>query len=152
MDKFPADDDELFAPALAGVVDELPEEGDRPWHLGSQLYVGFFGGPLAAAAIAWLNAERLGVTQKGRLAIAAAGVAGLAAAVVAAVLVGGDSIRLFLAPTGLATAAVARPVQSKADRRYAFRHAKYDSLWGPGLAAVIGLGLLQALFLYVVRS
>jgi hypothetical protein len=152
MDGSNADDDELFAPALAGVVDELPEEGDRPWHLGSQLYVGFFGGPLAAAAIAWLNAERLGVTQKGRLAIAAAGVAGLAGAIVAAVLVGGDSIRLFLAPTGLAAAAAARPVQAKADRRYAFRHGKYDSLWGPGLAAVVGLGLLQGLLLYGVRS
>jgi hypothetical protein len=146
------DDDELFSPALEGVVDQLPEEGDRPWHLGSQLYVGFFGGPLAAAVIAWLNAELLGVTLKGRLAIAAAGVAGLAAAVVAAVIVGGDSIRLFLAPTGLATAAAARPFQSKADRRYAFRHGEYDSLWVPGLIAVIGLGLLQALLLYGVRS
>lgn len=150
-------DDDLFAPALAGVTGELAAAGSRPWRLGSQLYVGFFGGALAATAIAWLNAERLGLKPRDRWPIVAAGALGLVVTVAAAAIYGSSAtmtLRLFLNAGGIGTAAAQRRTQSAADRRYGFRHGEegYDSLWGPGFAAVIGLGLLELFILIGVAS
>jgi hypothetical protein len=152
-----SEDDELLRPALAGVEQALPVEGRRPWRLSSQLYVGFFGGAIAATVIAWMNATRLGLSQRDRLLIAGVGVVGLVAAAVAvAVTDPGDltGIRFALHVSGIATAAVQRPLQAKADRRYGFRHgdSAYDSLWVPGLVAVLVLGTAQNGLMYVLSQ
>jgi ABC-type enterobactin transport system permease subunit len=149
------DEDELLRPALAGVEHELPVPGRRPWRLSSQLYVGFFGGALATTVIAWLNATRLGLPQRDRLLIAGVGVLGLVAAAVAVLVIDPGSvqpIRLVLGVSGIATAALQSPLQKNADRRYGFRHGEgsYDSLWVPGLVAVLVLGTAQNAALYLL--
>ncbi len=150
------EDDELLRPALAGVEQALPVEGRRPWRLSSQLYVGFFGGAIAATVIAWMNATRLGLSQRDRLLIAGVGIVGLVAAGVAvAVTDPGDltGIRFALHLSGIATAAVQRPLQAKADRRYGFRRGDaYDSLWVPGLVAVLVLGTAQNGLMYLLSQ
>lgn len=147
----PMRDDDLFQPSLRGVQRKKPAEGERPWRLGSQFYVAFFGGPLAVAAIAWFNARRLGMPLSRTWMIPAAGVAGLVATIVAALVVDadlGDSQRLVGRIAAVATFGVLYLLQRAPDRAYhAFadgdEDTMYDSLWGPGLAATFGLGILQ---------
>ena len=157
----PADDpDDLFAPALAGRASARREQGERPWRLGSQFYVAFFGGILAGTAIAWINAGRLGVGATRRRLILAIGAAGLVATILAVVVDDPDAdassaVRL----TGRIVAVIAfaplYALQKSADRiysTYAGRDSEdddeYDSLWIPGLAAAVGLGLVQAAIVY----
>ena len=155
-----APNDDLFQPSLRGVRRKRLAEGERPWRLGSQFYVAFFGGPLAVAAIAWFNARRLGMPSARTWLIPAVGLAGLVATIVAALVVDadlGDSQRLVARIAAVATFGVLYLLQRAPDRVYhAFADGDdeehmYDSLWGPGLAATFGLGILQlgilALFL-----
>ena len=150
--------DDLFQPSLRGVARKPREEGNRPWRLGSQFYVAFFGGPLAVAAIAWFNAERLGMPSSARRWIPAIGLAGLVASVVAAVAIDtdlGGAQRLIVRIAGVAAFGLLYLLQRAPDRVYhAFNEgdedALYDSLWGPGLAATFGLGILQAIILAAV--
>jgi uncharacterized membrane protein YfcA len=146
-------DDGLFSPSLSDRVDA--PSGKRPWRLGSQFYVAFFGGPLAAAAIGVLNGRRLGIADGRLLAIAAAGVAALAVAVAAAAAFDSEDARprFFLVVAGVATYFVARQLQKAADDRH--RRGRpdeqvYDSLWGPGLAAVVVCGILSVVALSTV--
>jgi hypothetical protein len=62
-----ADLDKLLRPTLQ----DQRRTGARPWRVESQVYVGFFGGPLAIGAIAFLNSHRLGVPGNGRARISA---------------------------------------------------------------------------------
>ena len=65
--------DELFAPTLSQTArTELPP-GEKPWRLNSQFYVAFFGGPLAAGTIGYLNGKRLGVPGRSLIASAPRG-------------------------------------------------------------------------------
>lgn len=139
-------DDELFSPSLRDRVEVPP--GRRPWRLGSQFYVAFFGGPLAAAAIGVLNGRRLGIGDGGLLAIAAAGLVALGLALVlASSLDTGDARpRFIFVVAGVATYFVVRQLQKTADDRY--RRGRpdeqvYDSLWAPGLAAVLVCGIVS---------
>lgn len=150
------DRDELLTPSLTqSGRRELPP-GRRPWRLGSQFYVSFFGGPLAAAAVGFLNADRLELPRDRRAAIVAAGVAGFAAAV--ALLLAVDSEwtrpRFLLAATGVLAYAVAYRLQRTADRRYALGRSDdsaYDSLWRTGLAIVLVAGLASAALLVTLE-
>lgn len=139
-------DDDLFTPSLSDRAEVPP--GSRPWRLGSQFYVAFFGGPLAAAAIGVVNGRRLGIDLGRLVAIATAGLGALCLAVaVAASLDSEDaSPRWILVPAGVATYFVARQLQKAADDRY--RRGRpddqvYGSLWGPGLAAVFVCGIVS---------
>lgn len=140
-------DDDLYAPTL-GRVEPL-EEGERPWRLNSQLWVGFFGGALAVTAIALLNGRRLGL-ERGRLgAIAGIGLAALVGGLVvsAAFNLSGGLFRIDSRATGVVAYLGQSALQRVGNRHYQVYRARndedYDSLWGPGLAAVFGLGLLQ---------
>jgi hypothetical protein len=139
-------DDDLLTPTLEGVRRDALPEGDRPWRIGSQVYVGFFGGPLAVGAIAYVNGGRLAMEGPRRAVLLGVGLAGLLAALVAAIVVGEDSVRFVGRAAGLATAGALYWLMRPADRRYAMRRPEeYDSLLGPGFAAVVLLGVLELL-------
>ena len=145
----------LLEPALRGVSRSRRDEGDQPWRLGSQLYVGFFGGPLAVAAIAWINSDRLGMPARRRLLTLVVGLAAFLAMLVAAVATEqgiGGSQRLVLSLAGVASFGILFLLQRSPDRVYhAFAEGDedqmYDSLWGPGLAATLGFGFVQVAIL-----
>ena len=145
--------DDLLTPSLqeTGRVDALPR-GERPWRLSSQFYVAFFGGALAVAALAWVNAGRLRADDAVRKSIVAAGALGVVVSVVASYLLygndAGSSARFGYRIVGVGLSLVLFKLQKSADRVYSFRtHAPedelYDSMVRPGLLAVIVGGLLQ---------
>lgn len=146
--------DELFTPSLTQTSRRLLDEGERPWRLGSQFYVAFFGGPLGAATVGWLNGGRLQLPPARRVAIAAAGLAAFALAAVLVRVVDSEwaSPRFVLSATGLLAYAVSRWLQHAADRRYGIgEEDPYDSLWGPGLAIVLVCGFASAAALLVLE-
>jgi hypothetical protein len=126
---------DLFEPALTG----YRRPPYRPWRLQSQVYVAFFGGPLAIGAIAVGNAFKLGMARSAELAIAAAALLAEATLVLLVALadVGGFSFGVI---AGLAAYGPAYLLQRSPDRVYLF-HSRddepYDGLLGPGLLAVI---------------
>lgn len=152
-----SDSDDLFSPTLQ----DRPAAMDRdklPWRLASQFWVAFFGGVLAVTAIAYLNAKRLGVGRERLHMIIIGGV-------VAFVVLMGFSVFYLVysyvpeersRSISQVTRVVARVaavllflvqyrIQTPADRAYqTFGKGEYASLWKPGLAAVFGLGILQA--------
>jgi len=145
--------EDLFEPSLQEElrVRELGE-GERPWRLGSQFYVAFFGGALAVTAIAWLNARRLGApreTQRWILVLGAIGV--LASVAVSWMIFGRDlgrSLRIAYRVVAVLLAGALYKLQQRPDRVYAFRtpgdgDEQYDSLWGPGLVAAFVGGVVQ---------
>lgn len=141
-------DDELFSPSLTQTQRRELAAGERPWRLGSQFYVAFFGGPLAAGAIGFLNGRRLGLTRERLWALPALGIAGFLACLAATAAFieadSGNSPRLVVAATGIATYVSARQLQKDADRRYGISRNEgeaYDSLWIPGLVAVLVFGI-----------
>jgi len=145
--------EDLFAPSLQDVPRlGPPAEGERPWRLGSQFYVAFFGGALAVTAIASLNARRLGApkeTQRWILVLGAVGV--VASVIVSWALFGRDlgrSLRIAHRVVAVLLAGALYKVQQRPDRVYAFRaqgddDEQYDSLWVPGLVAALVGGLVQ---------
>lgn len=148
-----AEFDELLRPTVGERASERAG-AKRPWRLGSQIYVAFFGGALAAAAVAVLNARALGLSRARQWAIAGIGVAGLAASILVIALIVAGQDGDGSAPVGTPARVVAIVawgamylLQRTADRVYAF-HARdddpYASLWGPGIAAVIAGALVQA--------
>jgi hypothetical protein len=145
----PAQD--LLTPTLQEYVPRR-DEAWRPWRLGSQVYVAFFGGPIAVTAIAFLNARFLRAPAGVRAGILACGAAGLAVVVlVASLLLSGDEApdgaRTALTLVGVAAWGGMFLLQRPWDRVYgAFAKEKdederYESLLGPGLVAVL-VGLL----------
>jgi len=151
----PATRDELFAPSLSQTSrTELPP-GEKPWRLNSQFYVAFFGGPLAAGAVGYLNGRRLGVPSRGLVAIGAAGVAGFVLAIVLVATVDWELVRprIMIAATGVLAFFVARQFQKDADRRYGFGRdveLAYDSLVRTGIVIALAAGIFSALVLAVV--
>lgn len=150
-------DDDLFAPVLQGRESGVPLSGERPWRLSSQFYVAFFGGTLAVATIAWVNAGRLGLEPVKRRLIPVVAIVGLVATIVAVELFGGSGVesgqRIVGRVVALAAGGVLYGLQVGADRVYhAFNEgdeeALYDVMWGPGLAATVGLGIVQAIVVY----
>jgi hypothetical protein len=144
-------DSDLFQPSLTGVDHSAPATEGRPWRLGSQFYVAFFGGPLAVGAIAVINATRLRMPDRKRLLLLGIALAGFVVAVAVALLAGdrlSGSVRLVSTAAGIATSGLLYVVQRPYDRSYhAFTNGDeddlYDSLVGPGLLAVLTLGIAQ---------
>jgi len=143
----------LLTPSLQATepIRALPP-GRRPWHISSLFYPAFFGGALAVAALAWENSVRLGTPASTRRWIAIFGISGIVASVVASyVLYGNDygqAARLGYRVVGAVTFGVLYRILKPFDRLYAFRtpaesDTMYDKMWGPGLLAVFGGGLIQ---------
>jgi hypothetical protein len=145
------DTQELLRPALTG----YRRTGYRPWRLQSQIYVAFFGGALAVGAIAVANAFMLGMSRRKQLAIAGVALLAEAALVVAIALTGTGPQRLGGVVAGLAAYGPLYLLQRSPDRVHHF-HAReddpYESLFGPGLVAVIVARLVEALILSAFAS
>jgi hypothetical protein len=143
--------DELLRPTIGAGVDMSA----RPWRLMSQTYVAFFGGVIASTVIAFLNARRLGVPTDKRRLILLIGAVGLVLAAVVITLLADDTstssgIRVAVRLVAVVTCLAQLRIQQPMDRAFQLRGSEYGSLWGPGIAAVIGLGLLEALLLALV--
>lgn len=160
MARRPEDLDELLQPTLRGRAARDPDAA-RPWRLGSIVYVAFFGGALAAAAISLVNARRLGLPARAQGMIGALGVAGFAGALVAAALVGGGSdansgVRIAARVVALVAYGGMFLLMRSADRVHHYHQGEddtaYDSLWGPGLAAVFTLGIVESVAVYAAAG
>ena len=142
------DRDDLLQPTLAG--HERRPSPSRPWRLGSHVYVGFFGGPLAVGAVAAYNSVALGMPRSARLAIAAIALAAEAVFVAFVVATGTDETRLVSIIVGLAAFGGVYLLQRSADRVYHY-HADdddpYASLFVPGLIAVIVARVVEAVLI-----
>lgn len=126
--------------------------GKPPWRLMSIGFVAFFGGVIASTVISLVNADRLSA-PRAKPAIAAWGLLGLVVTGVASVLFlepgtgrGSVVFRLPAVLVYLLQAQLMRP----ADFGNQLRGADYSSLWLPGIAAVVGLGTLEAALLAVL--
>lgn len=139
--------DELFSPT----IEEQPAPGKPPWRPESILYPGFFGGPLAAATLGVLNGGRLALPRPQLFAIAAAGVAGFGGRLAIAAAVDGNApVRFGAMIAGILVSLVVLAFQRKPFRAYTYRGGEPASLVGPGFAAAIGLGLLEAVLILVL--
>ena len=148
----------LLAPTLQAHVAEPVR--DRPWRLGSQVYVAFFGGCIAVTAIALINASKLRVPRPQRIAIAVSGAIGLAATLgLAALAMSGsdvpDGARVATQLIAIAAWGPMYLIQRPRDNIYqVFYTASFDedqeykSLLVPGLIAVIVGGALQLPFVF----
>ncbi len=149
------DASDLLTPSLGGHGPADARGGPRPWRLGSQVYVAFFGGVIAVTAIAFLNALRLNADRRRRIAILAAGAAGLAACIVFAALYGdevdGSGLRLGTRAISLVAFGGMYLAQRSPDRVYHYYTGNvsddddYESLWVPGLIAALVGGIALAL-------
>jgi hypothetical protein len=117
----------------------------RPWRLGSQVYVAFFGGVIAATAIAIENARRLRAPQQVMWSIGGAGLLGLIGVVAVAVTVSSE-VRIAVQVASVAAWGLMFLAQRQWDRIYQVfspHDEPYGSLLGPGLLAVLVGGVIQ---------
>ena len=151
--------DDLLQPTIAPGAGAAPDP--LPWRLGSQLWVGFFGGVLPMLFIAQENARRLGCSAAERMRVIGVGLLALAAVGVGVGLLyalwDGDErmgkrlIRLVSKVGGVLLWLLYRRWQGTPDRIHAYRHqGRYASLWVYGLGAVFGIGFVQGFYLYGV--
>ncbi|WP_433169105.1 hypothetical protein [Kribbella sp. CA-247076] len=138
--------DDLLRPTIGAGVDLKV----RPWRLMSQAYVAFFGGAIASTVITFLNARRLGVSAARRGLIVLTGVVGVAAVIAVFVLSGGDrdysyGLRILVRLVAVGCCLVQLHLQRPMDRAFQLRGGDYASLWGPGIAAVVGGFAVDAL-------
>jgi hypothetical protein len=137
--------DELFSPTIR----DRHRSGPLPWRPESILYPAFFGGPLAAATLGVLNGRRLGLARIQLLAVAAAGVVAFAARLaVSAALEENRGIRFAGTVAGVLVWLVVIAVQRRPFRAFTFGNGEPASLVGPGFAAAIGCGLLEAVVIF----
>jgi hypothetical protein len=146
--------DPLLTPTL---TDLPPPTGPKPWRLPSLYLTAFFGGGLAAAFIAAINARRLGMPKgtSSRLVMRGLGFAAIWTVAISVMMLYQRSLdpddllavqlartsRRLLTPllsVGFAWLLVRQ--QIRFDRVYQLASQpsdEYASLWGPGLLAVI---------------
>lgn len=148
------DDDELLSPTLQDAPTATVDPARRPWQLGSQVYIAFFGGVLPVTAIAYWNSQRLGLPRDRLRLILGIGALGFAAVAALTLLVqttilpsntiAGRNIRLSSRVVAVLIYLLFRRIQQPADRVYQLRtDGQYNSLWRTGLVAVFGFGVLQ---------
>ncbi len=142
--------DELLRPTITANVDLSV----RPWRLMSQAYVAFFGGVLAVTLIAFLNARRLGVDAGRQRQILAVGLVALVVSAAVVVFLTEDEansgLRVATRVVAVVCCLVQLRIQRPMDRAFQLRGTDYKSLWGPGIAAVLGLGLVELVLLAVL--
>ena len=135
---------DLLTPTLQ---EHVPRDrsAPRPWRLGSQLYVAFFGGVIAVTAIAIENARRLRAPQQVTWSIAAAGLVGLMGVIAVSMLVSSE-VRIAVTLVSVAAWGLMFLAQRQWDRVYDVyspHDEAHGSLLGPGLLAVVVGGVIQ---------
>ncbi|MCA2217975.1 hypothetical protein [Jidongwangia harbinensis] len=139
--------DELFSPTIR----EQPPPGKPPWRPESILYPAFFGGPLAAATLGVLNGRRLALPRPQLLAIAAAGLVAFGARLaVSATVDSASGVRLAGTIAGVLVWLVVLAFQRKPFRTFSYRGGDPARLVGPGFAAFLGCGALEAVLILVL--
>jgi hypothetical protein len=141
--------DDLLQPTLAG--HEHRPAGPKPWRLGSQVYVAFFGGALAAGAIGAYNAITLRMPRTAQVAIAAMALAAEAALFAFVTVTDTDEVRIVSIFAGLAAFGGAYLLQRSPDRVYHYHtddDEPYESLFGPGLVACIAARSFEVLVIF----
>ena len=146
--------DDLLQPTLAGR--EETQRKTPPFRLSSQVYVAFFGGALAVGAIGAFNAALLQMPRRQIAAIAAIALALEAALIVAFGLADLESqSRIASSVAGLLAFGGIFLIQRSADRVYHFHSRSdepYQSLFVPGLIAVIAARIVEAALISVLAS
>lgn len=146
--------DDLLRPTISA---EPLEPRRKPWRVQSQLWIAFFGGILAVTVIALINAYRLGIDNRKRWLMAAAGLIALG-------ILFAFWMRQPLAPDFITFARTARNMritgrviamvlflllawfQKRADAHHlVFATGDYAPLWVAGIASTLLLGTLQTL-------
>ena len=139
--------DELFSPTIG----DQPPPGKPPWRPESIVYPAFFGGPLAGALLGVLNGRRLALPAAQLLAIAGAGLAGFAVRLaVGAFADSSSAVRLSGTICGLLVWLAVLAFQRRRFRLVMLRGVTPANLIGPGIAAAVGCGLLEALLILVL--
>jgi hypothetical protein len=138
--------DDLLQPTLTGR--RVLPGADRPWRLSSQVYVALFGGVMAIAPIAAMNAHHfLGMPRKPVTLIwVSAVVAEIALIAVAAIVDLGVFAQVVRPAFGLLAFAPMYLLQRSPDRVHHFHHPDpdpYDSLLRPGLLVCGAAWLLE---------
>lgn len=145
--------DDLFTPTIAPAAYESRRP---PWRPQSLLFPAVFGGPTAVTVLALVNAARLGLPGRARLAVAGAGFAALAARVAVTLVVFSGSadrpVRLIGALAGALVWLVVSVTQKGRFRAYELRGGDPASLWLPGIAAVLLLGVAEALLIVLLAA
>lgn len=142
--------DELFNPT----VEAPPPLINRPWSVDSIAYPAFIGGPMTAALLGILNHRRLALVDRGPWLIAGTGLAGFLAHVAVAVAYAEEPVITKLAGRlgGVAVWVTVLVLQRRAFRTHLVRGGAVASLLGPGIAAVIGCGLLENALVYLLAA
>lgn len=141
-------DDPLLRPSLD---DTVPSTSFRdPWNPTSMFYVAFFGGALPFLAIAVANARRHALGKRTMMVVAGITAAALVAAVVLVAVLELDSrdVRFAARGAGVLAYLAVLPLFRPSQRLFEHHDREWASLWGPGLAAVLVGGAVQALLLY----
>jgi hypothetical protein len=139
--------DDLFQPTIS----QAPRPTVPPWRPESILYPAFFGGPMAAAALGFLNGRKLSLRPGALGVIVAAGLAGFVArAFVTSLMDGTSGTRVIGAAAGVLVWLVVMAFQRRPFRIFLYNDGEPASLVGPGIAAAVGFGVLEAIIIYVV--
>ncbi len=145
-----ASNDDLLQPSV-----RTPRAtGGQPWRLQSLGYVAFLGGITAGTTMAFLNGGRLAADPRRRWLVIAVGVIGFAITIPLVLSLyepgRGSAYRLAARVVAVLAYLVQAWLLRPFDRSFQLRDGEYASLWGPGAAAVIGCGLVEAVVLVVV--
>jgi hypothetical protein len=112
----------------------------------SLYYPAFFGGALTAMVLGLANGRRLSLRPLPMAMIAVAGAVAFAARIIATDMIASTTFDRFIgALAGSAVWGVVLATQRRSYRQFLMRGIEPASLWGPGLAAAIGLGTAEAL-------
>lgn len=145
-------DDELFSPTIRN--EPLPRPA--PYRVGSNVYVGFFGGPVAASLVAAVNARRLSVRSEARRNVLLVGLVFVVLTLVVAFVVPADAnaraVRLPVQLLGAVCAVVQSRFLVSRERYWQGRGVTPASLWGFGFVAVLGAGVVNALLITLARA
>ncbi|MGR6317383.1 hypothetical protein Q2K19_06045 [Micromonospora soli] len=146
--------DDLFTPTI--IPTAYVDERRPPWRPGSLVYPAIFGGVLAGTTLALINASRLRLPTRATLAIAGTGLVALVARVLVTVTLLDGRVsgtgRLVGALCGALVGTVAHLAQRSRFRTWEMRGGEPASLVKAGIAAALGLGILEGLIIVLVGA
>jgi hypothetical protein len=141
--------DDLFTPTVTARASDLR----RPWRVDSLLYPAFFGGPLAATVLGLINGRRLGLETRAIMAVAATGLVAIAGRIAVIGVFGQlTGARVVSALAGIAVWGAILVTQRSAFRGFQLTGGEPAGLLWPGLAAVVGGFLVEAILLVIVLA